>query len=427
MKRLNLSSIGLTVLLMMLLTATASFDPLPFQEVEALQRAKHIEPIEVLILENPLTHITGQAGSIWGIDSDRLYEFSEHTGLKIKTIVFKSAEKLVEAFNKGKGQIVISRRHLDLPDVNPGPLFEEVRHGLFCRKEIVPEQLKDMTTLRILKAEWPLNNEIKALQKNKADCFSSELNEGLFAIQPHFMIKKMGEIPTSDHHTWWVRQGHKDIQILLSSWYRKNSRAGDMTAIEHRYHITLNTLKESDIRRFYTRAAQVLPTYLPAFKEVAAQVKLPWALAAAVAYQESQWNHDAVSFTGVKGLMQLTLQTAEHMGVSDREDPFQSIWGGTRYLKHLWEEWVEVRDPKDRILLTLASYNVGIAHMYDVMEMVREKGQSPYQWRNIEAVLPSLEDESVYKNLRYGAARGTETVDFVNRTYSFYQLLSVNR
>lgn len=416
---------GLTVLLVLIITATAQFEPTPFEQAEALERAKHFEPIEVLILENPLSYIKGHAGFVWGLDSDRLEDFSQKTGLKIKTLVFKTTKSLLEAYNKGKGQIVIARAQLDLPDVVQGPLLEEVRQGLFCHRKITPEQIADQESLRILKGEWPLNKEIKAVRSLKADCFTAEAREGLFAIQPHWMLKKMEDIQTPEHHTWWVRQGHEDLQVLLNSWYRKNTRTGDMAAIEHRFEITLNTLRDTDVRRFYTRASEVLPQYLPAFKEVSAEVKLPWALAAAVAYQESQWNHDAVSFTGVKGLMQLTLQTAEHMGVSDREDPFQSIWGGTRYIKHLWEEWAEVRNPKDRILLTLASYNIGIAHMFDVMDLAREKGLSPYQWRNLEAILPSLEDEEIASSLRYGGARGTETVDFVNRTYSFYQLLSL--
>lgn len=427
MNRLNFPSIGLTVLLVLLLTATASFDPLPFQQANALKRAKHFEPVEVLILESPMTQLTGQAGSLWGLDADRLYEFSRHTGLKFKTLVFKNKEKLLEAYNKGRGQIVIARQNLHLEKVSPGPLFEEIRNGLFCHRSVKVEQLTDMSKLRILKGEWPLKKEIKALNSKKADCFYSELKDGQFAVQPHIDIRKMGEVPTPDHHTWWVRHGYEDLLILITSWYRQDSRLGEMSSVEHRYNVTFKTLRESDIRRFYERALSVLPEYAPAFKEVAAEVKLPWTLAAAVAYQESQWNHTAVSFTGVKGLMQLTLQTAQHMGVSDREDPFQSIWGGTRYIKHLWEEWAEIRDPKDRTLITLASYNIGIAHMFDVMELVRQKGQNPYRWKNIEAALPLLEDEEVYKTLEYGQARGRETVDFVNRTYSFYQLLSVKR
>src|SRR5690348_17789621 len=43
------------------------------------------------------------------------------------------------------------------------------------------------------------------------------------------------------------------------------------------------------------------------------------ALPISVAYQESQWDPDATSETGVRGLMQLTEETARALGVVDRK------------------------------------------------------------------------------------------------------------
>ena len=42
---------------------------------------------------------------------------------------------------------------------------------------------------------------------------------------------------------------------------------------------------------------------------------LDWKLLAAIAYQESKWNNQAVSPTGVKGLMMLTKNTAKMLKV----------------------------------------------------------------------------------------------------------------
>lgn len=417
----------LMLILVTLLMATSGFDLLPFQEAEALKRAKHFQPIEVLILENPLSSLKDSTGSIWGVDFERLQSFAKNTGLQIKTTVFKKPQDLVKAFKSGRGQIIISRQHLELDEVVLGPLFEEIRNGLFCRRQLKINSGDDLAGLNVLYAHWPMQKEIKKIESKNADCLVSELHEGLFATQPYHNMVKVGEIPTNFHYAWYVRHIHYDLRDLLNSWFHKATRNGEFSTIDHRFAASLKTLGIYDIRSLFQNINSILPQYKSAFKEVGNDVRLPWTLIAAVAYQESRWNHQAVSFTGVKGLMQLTMQTAEHMGISDREDPFQSIWGGARYLKHLWQEWAEIRNPKDRMLVTLASYNAGIAHVYDVLEILRQKGLNPYQWKNIESVLPQLEDKSICEELPYGCARGKETIDFVRRSYSYYQLLSLKR
>ena len=71
------------------------------------------------------------------------------------------------------------------------------------------------------------------------------------------------------------------------------------------------------------------------FVEAAQTFDIEWELLAAVAFQESQWNPKARSATQVKGMMMLTLPTAASVGVTNRLDPIQSIYGGAQYLSDL--------------------------------------------------------------------------------------------
>ena len=75
--------------------------------------------------------------------------------------------------------------------------------------------------------------------------------------------------------------------------------------------------------------------YKDDFIEAAETFGLEWELLAAVAFQESQWNPKARSATQVKGMMMLTLPTAASVGVTNRLDPIQSIYGGAQYLSEL--------------------------------------------------------------------------------------------
>ena len=127
--------------------------------------------------------------------------------------------------------------------------------------------------------------------------------------------------------------------------------------------------------------------------------------------------------SGVRGLMQLTQDTADHLGVEDRTDPLQSIWGGAKYLRYLLNKTPNYLNFKDRLYLALAAYNMGYGHLRDAQKLVVKQGKNPYSWRHLREVLPLLEDPSYENDLEYGFARGTETIEFVERVTGFYNLM----
>ena len=68
-----------------------------------------------------------------------------------------------------------------------------------------------------------------------------------------------------------------------------------------------------------------MPKYQALFQRHAQDID--WRLLAAISYQESHWNPTARSYTGVRGMMMLTLATAKQMGIKSRLDTEQSlIW-----------------------------------------------------------------------------------------------------
>ena len=140
-------------------------------------------------------------------------------------------------------------------------------------------------------------------------------------------------------------------------------------------------------------------------------------------YQESHWNPKARSFTGVRGLMMLTLPTAKQLGVEDRLDPYQSLDGGVRYMKSLIKRLPERIQEPDRTKLALAAYNVGYGHLEDARILTQRFGKNPDLWTDVEKHLPLLRQRKYYSTVKRGYARGTEPVAYVNSIYRFKSIL----
>ena len=142
-----------------------------------------------------------------------------------------------------------------------------------------------------------------------------------------------------------------------------------------------------------------LPDYQSSFEEQARNYNHDWELLVAMGYQESHLDANAVSPTGVRGLMMLTNNTAKAMGVSDRVDPYQSIGGGARYLEQMKDEFADV--PKsDRIWFALAGYNMGPNAVKSIQRKLRTQGIDDKSWANVYAYLA----EHRASNSRYGQA-----------------------
>ena len=178
-----------------------------------------------------------------------------------------------------------------------------------------------------------------------------------------------------------------------------------------------------DMRKFKRRIRSRLPKYRSLFEKAGRETGLPWTLLAAQAYQESHWNPGAKSPTGVRGMMMLTRNTARSLGIENRLDAYASIRGGAQYLLRMLKRVPDTVQGKDRLWFALAAYNVGFGHLRDARTLATRQGKNPDLWRDVKAVFPLLMRKKYYKTLRYGYARGTEPVRYVQRIRNYRQVL----
>lgn len=166
-----------------------------------------------------------------------------------------------------------------------------------------------------------------------------------------------------------------------------------------------------------------VPEHHKTIERAARKWRLDPYLLTAVIHQESRFDPDAVSATGVRGLMQMTGPTLAELNVKNPDDPVEIIHAGARYLDLLRGQFVKMGyNADDAMLLALASFNVGQGHVQDAIDLLRgenDKSDELPSWLGVRQALPLLADEAVARQTRYGLCRGGEAVDFVDKVRYF--------
>ena len=223
----------------------------------------------------------------------------------------------------------------------------------------------------------------------------------------------------------WAFPIDKDDSLYnaAAAFIKKIKENGELDILLDRYYGHIERFNFSGTRTYLRHIHKRLPKYRELFEAAAKKNDLDWRLLAAIGYQESHWNPDARSPTGVRGIMMLTLATAEYLKIKDRLDPTQSIEGGSRYIKKLTKRIPEDIKEPDRTWFALAAYNVGLGHLEDARIITEKRGGNPDAWNDVKENLPLLSSRKWYKQTKHGYARGREPVRYVEYIRSYYDLL----
>ena len=175
-------------------------------------------------------------------------------------------------------------------------------------------------------------------------------------------------------------------------------------------------------RLFISDMITELPKYESLFKKASEDNKLDWKLLASISYQESKWNNNAVSPTGVRGVMMLTQNTAKMLNVN-RLKPNESIEGAARYFSSLLEKY-STYNKITRTNLALASYNAGPNHINDILLLAKKNGDNIENWNVLKSYLYKLNQKKYYKKMKYGYARGWEAVQYIENVKQYYDIIT---
>ena len=400
------------------------------------QATKTTETLVIASISSPLAEF----------EVDLVQDFVSSSGRVLKVIPVSGPEEGVQLLSSGKAELLLGRIASELAGelgVLSSPVYSQSElielcpsAKLYKQNRVVLALRKDLSRLQERKLNRsglvsmtvfegsPPRELIRRSLGRKNTCILLEKLESLSHLRMLKDFRAQQTVVAEHDVSFLLGRQSRNLQTELRMWFQNASRNQRVSAIQSRHTSHLYELSFSDVVTFDRVLGQRFSTYEKQIKSIAKSQKIPWQLLAAVAFQESQLLVDARSFTGVQGIMQLTRATADQMGVADRLNPEQSLLGGAKYLRMLLNLQPGHLHPRERLMLALASYNVGYGHLQDAQKLAIERGKNPHSWHVLKTMLPLLTEPSVAQRLRFGVARGFEPVDFVHRVLAYYDFLS---
>lgn len=419
-----------------------------------LATIKELGEIIVVTSNAPTTYYQTHDGQFAGIEYDMTMAFAKHLGVKPRYIVKNTNSDILEAVGNGQGDFAAAGI-VKPPQSNGkfvyGPEYQWVQQQIVCHRDnehfpssintidgakfwVAPRSIY-LLRLNQLKAEhpdfawqvkdgWDVELLLKKVAQQASLCTMADSN--IVAINRRYYpeLKEAFAVSKYEPLVWSLRPDRAALQKAMREWFEKFKAAGKMDDLLERYYGYTVAYNYADMVYFERYLKTRLPEYRKLFKQAAEQYNFDWELLAAVSYQESHWDPNATSPTGVQGLMMLTLQTADHLGIENRMDPKASVMGGAKYLRRLYDRLPHAVKEPDRTWMALAAYNVGFGHLSDARKLAKRLGNNPNYWSGIEDALELLPQEKYYQTLKYGYARGGQAVVYVNHVRNFSDLLA---
>lgn len=410
--------------------------------------------LEVATRNGATTYYLDRHQNPIGPEFSLVSRFAESKGWTVNWTMHDSTAEVLQALEAGNTHLAAAGlTHLPSRSerFTRGPAHTEITEQLVCHRDMRPMPRKPESMPEVSIAVTADSSYVETLNKlaskhegitfteddsrttevllsevaeQDIDCTVADSNI-VQVMRRHFPHLEVAMNLTQGNNLgWYLPAGSDDLAGTTREWM--NSTDGDEAIgyIESRYYAYIGEFDFVDLRALNRRIDERLPNFIDRFAEAETTTGMPADLLAALSYQESHWDPAAVSPTGVRGIMMLTRNTAESLGVMDRLDPVAAIDGGARYLADRHRRLPETIPEPDRTFLALASYNIGRGHLLDARQLARELGKNPDSWDDMKEVLPLKADKRYYPSTRYGYARGYEPVHYVQRIRNYRDVIS---
>jgi membrane-bound lytic murein transglycosylase MltF len=245
-----------------------------------------------------------------------------------------------------------------------------------------------------------------------SDSHIANIWAGIFSnlvIHKELKLRSGGEI------AWMVRKNSPKLKASLNAFLKQRQKGTLLGNIYFKRYYEKNAWIKNPLS---SDRNKTLLKHKKLLKKYADRYGFDWLLIAALAYQESRFDHTKKNKSGAVGLMQILPSTGKDKNIAIRNVHLleNNIHAGVKYLAFLKEKYfndARIR-PRDQVRLALAAYNAGPSKIQRVRAKTKQMGLDPNRWfRNVElATLKIVGQETV----RY--------VSDINKYYVIYRFTS---
>jgi membrane-bound lytic murein transglycosylase MltF len=242
--------------------------------------------------------------------------------------------------------------------------------------------------------------ELTVVDHHIADLWSKVLTD--LVLKKDLVINSGGKI------AWAVRKENPELLASLNKFVQKHGQGTLLGNILIKRYYKDNRWIQNPTTAAEQKKLDNLKTL---FKKYAKKYDFDWLKIAALAYQESGFDHSKKNVSGATGVMQVLPSTAAdpHVGISNVNDLENNIHAGVKYLGFLRDRYFS--DPHissaDRVDFTVAAYNAGPAKINALRRKAVKLNLDPNKW---------------FFNVEHVARRviGQETVQYVANINKYF-------
>lgn len=365
--------------------------------------------LRVIGIAGPTTFLPHGEHGVRGLQYELLRQFANELNISLTIEQAPNAEAVITALEKGEADLGIT----GLANNDPRLARLEISKAYLTTKQqliqrsgttVSPSQAKIAVSQHSAEANIieQLQPEADIVQIRYAtpDELLEEVNQGQvdyvvmndseFAARraafPQLSLRKQ---LTTSQLSWTIRPRDKQLLRFANRFLSQIEQDGSLQRLSN-FYSQGDTFNAFGVKTFQKDIQQRLPLYQAQFKKQANTHDMDWRLLAAIAYQESKWDVNAVSPTGVTGIMMLTKNTADEMGIANRNNPQQSILAGSAYYQRMIDKIPDTVHEPDRTWMALAAYNMGYRHVLKARELTLKQGDDPDKWLDVSRHLRQL-------------------------------------